>query len=105
MILVSACPGRLHLAVLIDLCSRKVGGWAVFDRNDEPLVSAALCMAVTHRPPPAGLFHHTDCGVFCHWGRYRRLKAAHGLLPSMSRQDDCYDSADAGSFFATLKTN
>ena len=52
----------LYLAVLIDLCSRKVVGWAMSDRNDEPLVSAALRMAITHRQPPAGLIHHTDRG-------------------------------------------
>lgn len=100
---ISTRPGWLYLAVLIDLCSRKVVGWAMSDRNDEPLVSAALRMAITHRRPPAGLVHHTDRGVLYSSGKYRRLMAAHGLLPSMSRHGDCYDNACAESFFSTLK--
>jgi len=100
---ISTRQGWLYLAVLIDLCSRKVVGWAMSDRNDEPLVSAALHMAITHRQPPAGLIHHTDRGVLYSSGNYRRLMAAHGLLPSMSRHGNCYDNACAESFFSTLK--
>ena len=100
---ISTRQGWLYLAVLIDLCSRKVVGWAMSDRNDEPLVSAALRMAITHRQPPAGLIHHTDRGVLYSSGNYRRLMAAHGLLASMSRHGDCYDNACAESFFSTLK--
>jgi transposase InsO family protein len=73
------------------------------DRNDEPLVSAALRMAITHRQPAAGLIHHTDRGVLYSSGNYRRLMAADGLLPSMSRHGDCYDNACAESFFSSLK--
>lgn len=73
------------------------------ERNDEPLVSAALRMAITHRKPPPGLIHHTDRGVLYISGNYRRLMAAHGLLASMSRHGDCYDNACAESFFSTLK--
>lgn len=100
---ISTRSGWLYLAVLIDLCSRKVVGWALSDRNDEPLVSAALRMAIAHRRPAAGLIHHTDRGVLYSSGNYRRLMAAHGLLPSMSRHGDCYDNACAESFFSTLK--
>jgi transposase InsO family protein len=100
---ISTRQGWLYLAVLIDLCSRKVVGWAMSDRNDEPPVSAALRMAIMHRRPPAGLIHHTDRGVLYSSGNYRRLMAAHGLLPSMSRHGDCYDNACAESFFSTLK--
>lgn len=100
---ISTRVGWLYLAVLIDLYSRKVVGWAMSDRNDEPLVSAALRMAIAHRQPPAGLIHHTDRGVLYSSGNYRRLMAAHGLLPSMSRHGDCYDNACAESFFSTLK--
>lgn len=95
--------GWLYLAVLIDLCSRKVVGWALSDRNDEPLVSAALRMAITHRQPPPGIIHHTDRGVLYSSGNYRRLMAARGLRASMSRHGDCYDNACAESFFSTLK--
>lgn len=100
---ISTRQGWLYLAVLIDLHSRKVVGWAMSARNDEPLVSAALRMAITHRQPAAGLIHHTDRGVLYSSGNYRRLMATHGLLPSMSRHGDCYDNACAESFFSTLK--
>lgn len=100
---ISTRAGWLYLAVLIDLHSRKVIGWAMSDRNDEPLVSAALRMAIAHRHPAAGLIHHTDRGVLYSSGNYRRLMAEHGLLPSMSRHGDCYDNACAESFFSTLK--
>ena len=73
------------------------------DRNDEPLVSAALRMAIVHRQPPAGLIHHTDRGVLYSSGNYRRLIAAHGMRASMSRHGDCYDNACAESFFSILK--
>jgi len=95
--------GWLYLAVLIDLCSRKVVGWALSDRNNEPLVSAALRMAITHRQPPPGLIHHTDRGVLYSSGNYRQLMTAHGLQASMSRHGNCYDNACAESFFSTLK--
>lgn len=100
---ISTRAGWFYLAVLIDLCSRKVVGWAMSDRNDEPWVSAALRMAITHRQPAAGPIHHTDRGVPYSSRNYRRLMAEHGLLPSMSRHGDCYDNACAESFFSTLK--
>lgn len=100
---ISTRMGWLYLAVLIDLYSRRVVGWAMSDRNDEPLVSAALRMAIAHRQPAAGLIHHTDRGVLYSSGNYRRLMTEHGLLPSMSRHGDCYDNACAESFFSTLK--
>ena len=100
---ISTRQGWLYLAVLIDLHSRMVVGWAMSDRNDEPLVSAALRMAITHRQPAAGLIHHTDRGVLYSSRNYRRLMAADGLLASMSRHGDCYDNACAESFFSSLK--
>jgi putative transposase len=100
---ISTREGWLYLAVLIDLHSRKVVGWAMSDRNDRPLVCAALRMAITHRQPGPGLIHHTDRGALYSSGDYRRLMATHGLLPSMSRHGDCYDNACAESFFSTLK--
>jgi transposase InsO family protein len=100
---ISTRAGWLYLAVLIDLYSRKVVGWAMSDRNDELLVSAALRMAITHRQPAAGLIHHTDRDVLYSSGNYRRLMASHDLLPSMSRHGNCYDNACAESFFSTLK--
>jgi len=100
---ISTRAGWLYLAVLVDLCSRKVVGWAMSDRNDEPLVSAALRMAIAQRHPAPGLIHHTDRGALYSSGNYRRLMAFHGMEPSMSRHGDCYDNACAESFFSTLK--
>jgi len=100
---ISTRAGWLYLAVLIDLCSRKIVGWAMADRNDEPLVSAALRMAIAQRRPPPGLIHQTDRGVLYSAGKYRRLMAKHGMQASMSRHGDCYDNACAESFFSTLK--
>jgi Transposase and inactivated derivatives len=59
---ISTRVGWLYLAVLIDLCSRKVVGWAMSDRNDESPVSVALRMVITHRQPAARFIHHTDRG-------------------------------------------
>jgi putative transposase len=100
---ISTRRGWLYLAVLIDLCSRKVVGWAMSERNDVSLISAALRMAIAHRRPMPGLIHHTDRGVLYSSGNYRRLMAGHGLQPSMSRHGDCYDDACAERFFSTLK--
>lgn len=91
------------IAMLIDLRSRKVVGWAMSERNDEPRASSALRKAITHRKPPATLIHHADRGVLCSSSNYRRLIATHGLLPSMSRHSDCYDNACAESFLSALK--
>lgn len=95
--------GWLYVAVLLDLYSRRVVGWAMSERNDLRLVMAALRMALDRRRPPAGLIHHTDRGRLYAADDYRELMARHGLRPSMSRKRDCWDNAVAESFFATLK--
>jgi transposase InsO family protein len=95
--------GWLYLAVLLDVYSRKVIGWSMSDRNDQPLVVAALQMAIEHRQPPAGVIHHTDRGQLYAAKQYRQLMADHGIVPSMGRKGDCYDNAVAESFFSTLK--
>lgn len=95
--------GWLYLAVLLDLHSRKVVGWAMSSRNDVPLVRDALQMAILQRQPKAGLIHHTDRGRLYAADEYRALLAQHGMVPSMSRKRDCWDNAVAESFFATIK--
>jgi transposase InsO family protein len=96
--------GWLYLAVLIDLHSRRVVGWAMADHLRSDLAAEALAMAVARRQPAAGLLHHTDRGVQYTAGAYQTQLADHGIVPSMSRVGDCYDNAVAESFFATLKT-
>ncbi len=94
--------GWLYLAVLLDLASRSVVGWAMQSTLDQSLTHHALQMAVLHRRPAPGLLHHSDRGVQYAATDYQRLLTTHGLTPSMSRKGDCYDNAVVESFFATL---
>lgn len=95
--------GWLYLAVLLDLYSRAVVGWAMSENLDASLALAALRMALERRRPPAGLVHHTDRGVQYASESYRTALAANGLVASMSRKGNCWDNAPAESFFSTLK--
>lgn len=95
--------GWLYLAVILDLFSRRVVGWAMQETLEATLSIHALAMALWRRKPPAGLLHHSDRGVqyTCH--AYQELLQQHGLRCSMSRKGDCWDNAVAESFFATLE--
>jgi transposase InsO family protein len=95
--------GWLYLAVVLDLASRRVVGWAMRETLETELASAALRMAVGARRPPPGLIHHSDRGVQYACAEYRALLEAHGMRASMSRRGDCWDNAVAESFFATLE--
>jgi len=95
--------GWLYLAVILDLASRAVVGWAMQATLDQSLTHAALHMAVGRRRPSPGVVHHSDRGVQYAATDYQRLLAAHGMTPSMSRKGDCYDNAVVESFFATLE--
>ena len=95
--------GWLYLAVLLDLGSRMVVGWAMGESLAAELTVAALRMALARRKPAPGLLHHTDRGVQYAATDYRELLAAHHITASMSRRANCYDNAVAESFFATLR--
>jgi putative transposase len=95
--------GWLYLAVVLDLGSRRVVGWAMHDSLEERVVLGALRMALGQRRPAPGLLHHSDRGSQYAGGAYQALLAAHGLPRSMSRKGDCWDNAVAESFFATLE--
>lgn len=95
--------GWLHLAVLLDLYSRKVVGWAMSERQNRQLTTDALTMAIERRHPAPGLIHHTDQGTLYATPTYREMLKAHHMLPSMSRKGNCYDNACAESFFGGLK--
>jgi putative transposase len=95
--------GWFYLAVLLDLYSRQVIGWAMGDRNNTKLVLEALQMAIAHRRPEPGLIHHSDQGVNYAANAYQLELAQHQITPSMSRRGDCWDNAVAESFFATLE--
>ncbi len=103
---ITAIPTRtgwLYLAVVLDLYSRRVVGWAMQARADRALATDALTMALRHRHPQPGLIHHTDQGCQYAATAYRQVLAYHGVVASMSRRGNCYDNAVAESFFSTLK--
>ena len=96
--------GWLYLAVLIDLFSRRVVGWAVSDRLKKDLALRALRMALVTRHPPSGLIHHSDRGSqYCSID-YQAVLRKHGLLISMSGKGNCYDNAVVETFFKTIKS-
>jgi len=95
--------GWVYLAVILDLYSRRVVGWAVRSSLQTDVVRAALYLAVGQRQPRPGLVHHSDRGVQYASADYQAVLAAHGIVPSMSRPGDCWDNAVAESFFSTLK--
>jgi len=94
--------GWLYLAVLLDLYSRRVIGWAMSERNDDALTLAALRMALDQRQPEPGLVHHSDRGATYASGTYQDALAKHGLVCSMSRKGNCWDNAVIESFFSSL---
>jgi transposase InsO family protein len=95
--------GWLYLAVILDLFSRRVVGWATSRNVDRHLALAALDMALSNRRPTAGLVHHSDRGSTYASGDYRTALGARGIQCSMSRKGDCWDNAVAESFFASMK--
>lgn len=100
---IATSDGWLYLAVLLDLYSRRVVGWAMSDRIDTELALGALYMASTTRALAPRWIHHTDRD--CRYGSDEYLAAlkAYGARPSMSRKGDCWDNAVSESFFATLE--
>jgi transposase InsO family protein len=95
--------GFLHLAVLLDLYSRRVVGWSMSERPDLGVVLGALRMAIESRSPAAGLIHHTDQGPIYSSNAYRDLLSTHHAVRSMSGKGNAYDNAVAESFFSNLK--
>jgi transposase InsO family protein len=96
--------GWLYLAVVLDLYSRKVVGWATSDSLASELTCEALRKALADLRPPASLLHHSDRGVQYACDAYRHVLSSRGLRASMSRKGNCYDNAVVESFFSTLKT-
>jgi putative transposase len=95
--------GKLYLAVILDLFSRFVVGWALAAINDRHLTLKALDMALRRRCPQAGLLHHSDRGSTYASEDYQAVLAAHGITCSMSRRGDCYDNAAMESWNSTFK--
>jgi transposase InsO family protein len=95
--------GFVYLAVVLDLFSRRVVGWAVSADLDATVAVTALRRALAVRPARGGLIHHSDRGVHYACAAYRSVLTAHGVQPSMSRKGNCWDNAVAESFFSSLK--
>ena len=95
--------GWLYLAIVLDLFSRRIVGWAMGETLERSLVLSALSMAVTGRQPTAGLLCHSDRGSQYASGDYQQALKNAGAVCSMSRKGNCWDNAPTESFFATLK--
>jgi transposase InsO family protein len=107
---VPTAEGWLFVAAVIDLCTRKVVGWAMASHLRAQLCLDALAMALARRHPApdaattaAGLVHHSDRGCQYACGDYRAALESRGIACSMSRPGDCYDNAVIESFWGTLK--
>lgn len=95
--------GWLYLAVVLDLFSRRIVGWAMGTTLERSLVLSALEMAITNRHPAEGLLCHSDQGSQYASGDYQKALSEAGIVCSMSRKGNCWDNAPTESFFATLK--
>lgn len=95
--------GWLYLAVVLDLFSRRVVGWAMAETMERSLVLDALQMALASRKPAAGLLCHSDRGSQYASGDYQKALKKAEAVSSMSRKGNCYDNAPTESFFASLK--
>lgn len=95
--------GWLYLAIVLDLYSRKVIGWAMAPDMPAELVCDALRMAIRQRQPEPGLIVHSDRGSQYASREYQALIIQHGMICSMSRKGNCWDNAVAERFFLNLK--
>ena len=95
--------GWLYVVALLDLCTRRIVGWAMHETLDAPLAVKALQMAIDQRQPQKNLIVHSDRGSQFASALYRRTLTNHGLIASMSRKGNCYDNAYIESFWSSLK--
>jgi putative transposase len=101
---VPTSEGWLYLAVVLDLFTRKIVGWAMRDHMRAELTIAALTMAIQRQKPAPGLIHHSDRGSQYPAADYRKVLDAAGMIPSMSWKGNCWDNAPMESCFGTIKT-
>ena len=93
-----------YLALVMDLCSRRIVGWEYDHSMSEHLVLGALARAIRERQPEPGLIHHTDRGGQYASKRYRDVLRRAGMAQSMNAAESCYDNAFMESCFGTVKT-
>lgn len=96
--------GWIYLAVVLDVYSRKVVGWAMMDRLTKDLVIKAVANAIIRRRPGTEIIFHSDQGVQYACDIFRNYLTRNNFMQSMSRKGICYDNAITESFFHTLKT-
>ena len=96
--------GWLYLAIVLDLFSRRLVGWATSDRLKRDLALKALRRAIALRQPGPGLIHHSDRGSQYCSDDYQRLLKDQGMIPSMSGKGNCYDNAMVETVFKTIKS-
>ena len=95
--------GWVYLAVVLDLCTRRVIGWSMSDRLAREFVMQAVLMAQWQRVGDRPVILHSDRGTQYTSAEYQRFLAEHGIVSSMSDVGSCYDNAVAESFFGLLK--
>ncbi len=95
--------GWLYLAIVMDLFSRQIVGWAMSNHNNSELVQNALEMVLQRRKPSRRVIVHSDQGSTYASNEYQNLIRSNGLQCSMGRKGECLDNAVAESFFGTLK--
>jgi transposase InsO family protein len=100
---VPTAEGWLFVAAVMDLCSRQILGWSVWESLVARGALQALARAMVKRGHPRGVIHHSDRGIQYACTDYRRELQQHGLIASMSRKGNCYDNAAMEAFWSTLK--
>lgn len=96
--------GWLYLAIVVDLFSRRIVGWATSDRMKKDLALTALKRALVLRQPARGIIHHSDRGSQYCSGDYRKLLTDHKIVASMSGKGNCYDNSMVETVFKTIKS-
>lgn len=100
---VPTAEGWLFVAAVMDLYSRQILGWSVWESLAAQGALQALARAMVKRGYPRGVIHHSDRGIQYACAEYRRQLQRHGLTASMSRKGNCYDNAAMEAFWSTLK--
>lgn len=95
--------GWVHLAIVMDLFSRRIIGWSMSDQINKELTKNALTMALAVREPGPTVMHHSDQGAEYSNKEYQAFLRANNMVISMSRKANCYDNAVVESFFKTIK--
>lgn len=100
---IRTAQGRMYLASVLDLFTKKIVGWKLSDRMTTDLVKEALEAAYEQHSPEPGLIHHSDRGAQYASQEYRTQLEDYGMICSMSRKGNCYDNACIESFHSILK--